>query len=339
MSIAMTRERRSILFASFGTVLLGLLLGITARAAVPPIELTPQKVSAHVYFFRGESGVASAANRGYIANAGFVVTGDGVVVFDALGSPVLGDAMIRAIHRVTTQPIRRLILSHYHADHFYGAQSFKAIGVDIWAGQKGRAYLESDLAQQRLQERRHDLAPDVDANTRLVPADRWLSFPGGQPIDFSMGGLHFQIIDVGGAHSPEDLMLFVDEDKVLFAGDLFFTGRIPYVGNADSRAWLAALGKMAPLRAGLVLPGHGDLSTDPDKDVSLTRDYLVYLREKMGSAARDLTDFDEAYAKVDWSRFAAYPAFAQANRLNAYGTYLLMQGEYLNSPPESPAKR
>ncbi|MEO8935610.1 MAG: MBL fold metallo-hydrolase [Burkholderiaceae bacterium] len=336
VSIAMARQRYPVLFVAFGSVLLGLLLSITARAAVPPIELTPQKVSAHVYFFRGESGVASAANRGYIANAGFVVTGDGVVVFDALGSPVLGDAMIRAIHRVTTQPIRRLILSHYHADHFYGAQSFKAIGVDIWAGEKGRAYLESDLAQQRLQERRHDLAPDVDANTRLVPADRWLSFPGGRPIDFSMGGLHFRIIDVGGAHSPEDLMLFVDEDKVLFAGDLFFTGRIPYVGNADSRAWLAALGKMAPLHARIVLPGHGDLSTDPDKDVSLTRDYLLYLREKMGSAARDLTDFDEAYAKVDWSRFAAYPAFAQANRLNAYGTYLLMQGEYLNSAPEAP---
>ena len=94
----------------------------------------------------------------------------------------LGDAMIRAIRRVTKQPICRLILSHYHADHFYDAQSFKAIGAEIGAGKKGRDYLESDLAQQRLRERRRDLAPDVDANTRLVPADRWLAFRGGHHL-------------------------------------------------------------------------------------------------------------------------------------------------------------
>ena len=338
-SIGVANNRLCVCWAALGAVLVAILFCVAARAAVAPLELTPQKVSAHVYFFRGESGVASAANRGYIANAGFIVTNGGVVVFDALGSPVLGDAMIGAIHRVTKQPIRRLILSHYHADHFYGAQSFKSAGVEIWAGEKGRAYLESDLAQQRLQERRHDLAPDVDADTRLVPADRWLSFPGEKPIEFALGGLHFRIIDVGGAHSPEDLMLFVEEDKVLFAGDLFFTGRIPYVGNADSRAWLAALGKMAPLRAKVVLPGHGDLSTDPERDVALTRDYLTYLRETMGAAARDLVDFDEAFAKADWSRFASYPAFAQANRLNAYGTYLLMQGESLSSGAREPLKK
>ncbi len=296
-----------------------------------PLELTPQRVSDRVYFFRGESSAASTSNRGYTANAGFVVTDDGVVAFDALGSPVLGDAMIRAIRRVTKQPIRRLILSHYHADHFYGAQSFKMIGTEIWSGERGKAYLESDLALLRLQERRHDLAPDVDARTRLVPADRWLAFSGEKPIRFTMGNTHFRIIDVGGAHSPEDLMLFVEEDRVLFAGDLFFTGRIPYVGNADSRAWLAALDKMAPLHSKVVLPGHGDVSNDPEKDVALTRDYLVYLRATMGAAASDLSDFDEAYRNTDWSRFASYPTFKEANRLNAYGTYLLMQQESLRS--------
>ena len=334
------RRIASIAAAAFTIVLLA--VGRTQAHAAPtaatPLELTPKRVSERVYFFRGESGVASAANRGYTANAGFVVTGDGVVVFDSLGSPVLGDAMIRAIRRVTKQPIRRLILSHYHADHFYGAQSFKAIGAEVWAGEKGKAYLDSDLAVERLQQRRREFAPDIDANTRLVPADRWLAFPGEQPIRFSMGKTHFLIVDVGGAHSPEDLMLLVREDRVLFAGDLFFTGRIPFVGKADSRAWLATLDKMTPLHPMVVLPGHGDLSTDPQKDVALTRDYLTYLRAKMGAAARDLSDFDEAYRNTDWSRFSSYPTFEQANRLNAYGTYLLMQGESLGSAAKDPAR-
>jgi hypothetical protein len=65
------------------------------------------------------------------------------------------------------------------------------------------------------------------------------------------------------------------------------------------------------------------------RDLQLTRDYLQTLRRLMGAAVAELTPFDEAYAKADWSRFAAYPAFEQANRLNAYATYLLMEKESL----------
>jgi len=78
-----------------------------------------------------------------------------------------------------------------------------------------------------------------------------------------------------------------------------------------------------------MVTGHGQVSRAPVKDLALTRDYLVYLRENMGRAVEELTPFDEAYAKTDWSRFAKLPAFDAANRVNAYGTYLLMEREML----------
>jgi hypothetical protein len=81
----------------------------------------------------------------------------------------------------------------------------------------------------------------------------------------------------------------------------------------------------------VVIPGHGGASRDPGRDLSLTRDYLVYLRQAMGRAVRELETFDEAYAKTDWSRFRSLPAFEAANRINAYGTYLLMEQEELQS--------
>ncbi len=56
------------------------------------------------------------------------------------------------------------------------------------------------------------------------------------------------------------------------------------------------------------------------------RDYLAHLREKMGAAAAELEDFEVAYARTDWSRFARLPAFDAANRRNAYNTYIRMQG-------------
>jgi glyoxylase-like metal-dependent hydrolase (beta-lactamase superfamily II) len=282
-----------------------------------------------VYYVQGDSGMASSANRAFNSNASFVVTSDGVVVFDALGTPVLGAALKAAIATVTRQPIRLVVISHFHADHFYGLQSLVGPGVQVWAHAKGRASLNAPVTQERLAQRRHDLWPDVDETTRLIGADRWLEFPASHEIPFERGGIRFRLIDVSGAHSPEDIMLWIENDRVLLAGDLYFSGRIPFVGNADSKAWLAALDRMSPLKPANVIPGHGRAGSDPGPDIALTREYLQFLREQMGKAVRELMPFDEAYVAVDWSRYARLPAFEAANRINAYGTYLTMEQEAL----------
>lgn len=306
------------------------LLWCAAASAGEDIELQPIQVSPHVYYFHGGSGMATAANKGFMSNAGFVVTDDGVVVFDALATPALGEAMLRAIKRVTPQPVKRVLISHYHADHFYGLQALKAHGAEVWAHQNSRAYLNSDVALERLKQRRSALSPWVNENTRLVAPDRLLDFKEGKVLTFEMGSIRFRIIDSSGAHSPEDIMLFVENDSVLFSGDLYFTGRIPFVGEANSKVWLEALDRMLAVQPRIVVPGHGQASDKTAQDLGLTRDYLRFLRRKMGEAVADLVPFDEAYQNVDWSPFEKYPAFQQANRLNAYGTYLLMEKESLS---------
>jgi glyoxylase-like metal-dependent hydrolase (beta-lactamase superfamily II) len=207
----------------------------------------------------------------------------------------------------------------------YGLEPLKKAGADIWAHARGREYLESDVSRQRLEQRKQTLAPWVDARTKILPADRWLD----GDATFALGGVNFDILYVGTSHAPEDVMLYVREERVLFAGDLFFSGRIPFVGNADSKGWLKALDRMLAIKPKIVVPGHGNASSDPQKDIELTRDYLAYLREKMGAAVKNLETFDEAYAAVDWSRYKHLPAFDAANRINAYGTYLLMEQEAL----------
>lgn len=294
------------------------------------ITLKPIKVSPHVYYFQGEAGLASAANQGFMSNAGFVVTRDGVVVFDALATPALGEAMIVAIKTVTSQPIKKVIVSHYHADHFYGLQAFKRLGADIIAHEAGQSYLHSDLAQQRLEQRKTELFPWVDEHTVVTGADRWLHFPKENKVHrFELGGMQFHIIDSSGAHSTEDLLLFVDNERVLFAGDLYFSGRIPFVGNADSRVWLATLDRLLDVKPAIVIPGHGAASRQTQIDMQLTKSYLEYLRAQMGKAVDNLMSFEEAYQATDWSQFAHLPAFQAANRVNAYGTFLLMEKESL----------
>jgi glyoxylase-like metal-dependent hydrolase (beta-lactamase superfamily II) len=231
--------------------------------------------------------------------------------------------LVAQIAQITPKPITHVIVTHYHADHIYGLQTFKALGARVIAHRAALAYLNSDTARLRLAASRQELAPWVDKNTQLLQADEWLD----QAQVLTVGGVKFEINPVGPAHTPEDLVVYLPSEKVLFAGDLVFRSRIPYVGQADSRHWITALDSLLKFDTKVIVPGHGPLSSEARKDMQLTRDYLIYLRTTMGQAAKNLEPFEEAYKATDWSPFEHLPLFRVANRMNAYNTYLLLEHE------------
>lgn len=302
---------------------LALLLTMVAQAEEAPPAMVAQQVSPSSWYVEGVSALGSPANQNFISNAAFVVTPAGVVVIDALGSPALTERLAAEIRKITPQPITHVIVTHYHADHIYGLQTFKAMGAHIIAHRAAKEYLNSDAARLRLEASRQELAPWVNEDTHLVEADEWLD--GDKTI--TVGGMEFRISNVGPSHTPEDLVVYLPQEKVLFAGDVVFRSRIPYVGKADSRHWIAALKTLLNFDARIIVPGHGPLSHEARKDMLLTHDYLVYLRESMGKAAANLEPFDEAYQNTDWSQFEHLPLFRVANRMNAYNTYLLLEQE------------
>lgn len=310
---------------------LGCLLAWFSVWSIPPVQaaeapaMVPHKVSASAWYVEGLSALGSPENQNFISNAGFVVTPAGVVVIDALGSPALSKRLVTEIRKITPQPITHVILTHYHADHIYGLQTFKDLGAHIIAHGAAKDYLNSETARLRLQASREELAPWIDAQTRLVPADEWID----GPKELVVGGMHFEITPVGPSHTPEDLAIYLPAEKVLFAGDLVFRSRIPFVGQADSHHWILSLDNLLKFDAQVIVPGHGPLSTEAQKDMKLTRDYLVYLRASMGKAARNLEPFEEAYKATDWTQYEHLPLFRAANRMNAYNTYLLMEAEPL----------
>jgi len=303
------------------------LAGAAAARDYPAIRsnVVAIQVTGRVYYIQGMAGAASAQNEGFNSNAGFVVTDDGVVVVDALGTPALGNALVKAIRGVTSQPIRRVILTHYHADHFYGLQALKDAGAEIWAQKAALQYLDGGEAERRREQRARDLFPWVDESMPIIRADHWI----GESESFTMGGVAFDIQHMGPAHSPEDVIVVVPSEGVLFGGDILFAGRIPFVGEADSRQWLERIDSLLAMKPKVMITGHGAPSRDPGKDLALTREYLQYLRAAMGKAVDGFVPFEEAYAKTDWSRYEKMPAFDAANRINAYGTYLLMEKELL----------
>ena len=292
----------------------------TDNCWVCPIELQPE-----VFFVQGLAALGSSSNRNFISNAGFVITQDRVVVIDALGSPDLARQLLAEIKKRSSLPVTDVIVTHYHADHIYGLQVFKAAGARIWAHVAGKNYLHSETAQARLAASRVDLAPWVDAQTQLVFADEWLA----ADRSLNLGGVTFQLMHLGPAHSLEDLVVYLPQQQVLFAGDLMFRQRVPFVGQADSRHWQQGLTSLSALTVQWAVPGHGPATQTFTQDLQLTQDYLQYVRASMSQAVDAGLSFEEAYLRTDWSEFSNLPLFNHANRMNAFNTYLLMEQESL----------
>lgn len=290
----------------------------------PPVDVDMKliKVSDHVYFVQGMAGAATQ-NKGFISNAGFVVTPDGVVVFDALGTPSLAEKFLGLIRTVTRAPIKTVVMSHYHADHLYGLQVFKDEGAKIIAPAGAKDYLSSDVAENLLATRRKELKPWVDDRTRIVSADIYLD----DNHSFEFGGIRFDLSLQGMAHSEGDLAMLVSPDQVMFTGDIIFEGRIPFIGESNTKNWLKQLDQLRSARVAALIPGHGPMAKNPNDLIRFTHRYLSYLRKEMGAAVDSWTSFDSAYDKVDWSEFEFTPAFLEANRRNAYNVFIAMEKE------------
>lgn len=286
------------------------------------VEMTLKQVTEHAWYVQGEAGTATD-NEGFISNAGVIITNEGVVLFDALGTPSLAQKLLGLIREKTDLPIKTVVMSHYHADHIYGLQVFQDAGATILAPLGAEVYLDSENAANRLEERRVSLFPWVDEKTRLVDPDEYVD----SAKSFSLGGLDFKINYLGSAHSDGDLSLYVVQDKVLFSGDVIFEGRVPFVGDADTRHWLETLENMQTAELAALVPGHGPAAAEPQKAIESTRNYLAYLREKLGEAVADFVPFADVYSATDWSAFENMPAFDAAHRRNAYQVYLSLEAE------------
>ncbi|MBL4773351.1 MAG: MBL fold metallo-hydrolase [Alcanivoracaceae bacterium] len=291
----------------------------------PPldIEMEAKKLAAHTYQVQGKAGIATD-NGGFISNAGFVVTDEGVVVIDSLGSPSLAVELLKRIRKVTDQPIKKVIITHYHADHFYGAQIFKEIGAEIIAPIGSYKYINAESAPARLAERRESLKPWVNEQTYIVKPDVIID----KTTEFELGGQHFVINVVGAAHSDGDLTLLAKEDGVLFSGDIIFAGRVPFIGGGSTSKWIGTLAGMEEgLNLNLLVPGHGSASDSPAQAIKSTKSYLKFMRKVMGDAVEEMEEFIEAYEAIDWSEFENMPAFSSVNRLNANTVFLSMEEE------------
>ena len=353
MSIAKTRNYMQLhlstclLLASGGLLLTTLATAhatpLTQNAvdssAIPETVISPSdagnkplpyyKIAADTYFLYGNIAEVDAKNRGFNGNAGFVVTRDGVVVIDSLGTPKLGRRLISTVRQITNLPIRYLILTHNHPDHSYGAIAFRKLpGIKIIGHEGTLDYLNSDNLQGSVAFRRQLIGPDMRGFEGVTP-DILVGGKRFSKYTVTLGGKTFAIYNTGQHHSFGDLVVHQVEDQTLWISDLAFNNRATFMGDGHSGELLEA---MDWLRHGfpdtrLMIPGHGSAQTPPFPMVEKTFNYVKRLRDEMRSAVKAGQDLETAVRLSDFSDWHDAPLYHENHKKNANFIYLEMEQE------------
>ena len=236
--------------------------------------LPVQEIAAGVFVHEGRIALASSDNDGAIANIGFIIGTQAVAVIDTGGSVREGRRLLAAIRARTGAPIRYVINTHGHPDHMFGNAAFVADGVQF----VGHHRLPQAMATRGpfyLDSFRRIMGDALLNDVRIVPPT--LLVNGSLALDLGERTVIIQAWPV--AHSDNDVTVFDQDSKTLFAGDLVFIRHIPVL-DGSIKNWLGILDDLAALPARRVVPGHGPVSDWPGA--------LADERRYLGTLATDI---------------------------------------------------
>jgi glyoxylase-like metal-dependent hydrolase (beta-lactamase superfamily II) len=244
-------------------------------------------------------------------NSGVIVGDDGVMVVDATATPVMAQALLEQIRKVTDKPVTHVLLTHYHAVRVMGASAFQAREIIASAATR-------ELIDERGQE---DFDSEVNRFPRLfravetVPGLTWPTMTFATSMTVWLGRRRVEISHLGRGHTKGDTVAWLPEEKVLFSGDLVEYGATPYTGDAYLSDWPATLDRLGGLGATRLVPGRGDALMDQAEvkaGIEGTRDFLTTMFDsvKLGVAeGKSLKEVYEATTALLKPRFGHWVIF------------------------------
>jgi len=302
---------------------------VTALAVGPLLSLHAQqfptrRLAPDVFAVMGDTGRGSEGRP----NAGFIVTDSGVVVIDALASPAQGERLVQTIRSATRQPIRWLVLTHHHPDHHFGAIALRRAGARVIA--------------------HPDVSTGVDEQSREAAESVWTQVVGKAEMrgfayadvpdvpvtsadTLRLGGKIIVIAHPwrGPAHTAGDLIVWLPDERVLFAGDLLIEDGVTMVVDGSSRGLLAALDTLAGLDARIVVPGHGAVPAEPRALIARTREYITGLRAAMRTAVEGHRSLNRALDSLPPADEGRPVSLHSRERRNANRVYLEVEKEFM----------
>ena len=308
---------------TFPTTRRGAMLGAACLCCLPSAGLGAgvlEEVSPGVFVRRGPDAEASPANLGGIANIGFVIGRDAVLVTDAGGSLADGAWLRGEIRARTDRPIRHVVISHVHPDHAFGAGAFVEDGPEFI----GHAGLAPALAARGefYRERLAAILGPEEAGPVVMPTRE--VGPEGATVD--LGDRRLRLHAHPTAHTTCDLSMVDPDAGLLFPADLLFVGRVPSL-DGSLKGWLGELDALEALGARKAVPGHGPALVEPAPAIADLRRYLVTLRDDVRAAVAAGQPIGAATVTAAAGERGSWALFDEYNGRNVTQAYKELEWE------------
>ncbi|MFN7023356.1 MAG: quinoprotein relay system zinc metallohydrolase 2 [Pseudorhizobium sp.] len=261
----------------------------------------------------------SSANKGGIANIGFIIGRDSVLVTDPGGSEADGRWLREQITQRTSKPIRHVVMSHVHPDHCFGAIAFIEDQPEFIGHRGLRPALDArgSFYQQRLVE---ILGPE-DAGRIVYPTRE---VEGAAEVD--LGDRLVRVVAHQTAHTDCDLSMFDTSTGTLFPADLLFVNRVPSL-DGSLPGWIAEAGRLKDIAPARAVPGHGPAVVDFTHALEKQMRYLTGLYEETRRAIAEGMTIDEASRTVAAGEGEGWALFDDYNGRNVIQAYKELEWE------------
>ena len=274
------------------------------------------------------AGIAEARYK-VNSNAAVIETNDGLVIVDTHSKPSAARALYKDIQAVSKKPVRKIINTHFHWDHWQGNEVYASAnpGLEIITsaqtkenltkpdvGVGGVPFIEKQLATLpgEIAKLKEDIpkAPNAEAKARLesnlAQAEAYLqelkqikpALPTrtvSKTLTLKEGGREIQLHVLGRGHTDGDLYIYMPKEKVVATGDAVVDW-MPFLNDGYPEEWVQTLDALQKLDITHVIPGHGDPADR--SHLTFFRGYMADLIAAVKKAAADGATLDEMKTKV-----------------------------------------
>jgi glyoxylase-like metal-dependent hydrolase (beta-lactamase superfamily II) len=281
-----------------------------SQADLADKKITFEQLSAHCWAYTAEGD----------PNSGVIIGDKYVMVSDCTATPSMARDLIARIRTVSDKPIKYVLLTHYHAVRVLGASAYFAEGASEIIASQGTFELIAERGKEDMQSEM-DRFPRLFRNAEEIPGLTWptLVVGGGVPnqgeipgkLTVDLGGVRVQIWSPGNGHTRGDTIAWVEEEKVLFSGDLVEYNAGVYTGDAHLEEWPATLQALRALNAEAIVPGRGE-AMKGNAAVNQALDYTQRWVETLYRCGREAAEADmDLKTAMAHTRKSMDPVFGQ----------------------------
>jgi len=308
--------------------LLAVALPLPAQSDCAMTQYRHVQASPHVHVFEAAEGTTAVVN----GNVSAVVGRDAILVVDTGQFPSIARRMVADLRAISGAPVTHVVNTHWHGDHLMANTVFK----EAWPGMRIVAHPHTieqgpkfyDDYAAKMKQRLPGIVADMRKRAEASQSDEeklWIrktlecveaigpevehtrylgpDLPVERELRVDLGGVTAHVRHIGPANTPGDLVVWVEQDRVVIAGDML-VAPVPYAIGSDIAPWEKTLTVLRALDAAVIVPGHGPVMRDDSylRDVqallATTRTQLVAMQ------ARGVTKADAA-RELDTKAFAA----------------------------------